>query len=626
MKRVYFTFLMLIFGLLAQAQNISVSNFYYDENDLTPRTYGTSEEDQNGNLCAIIKVRTTEKGLWTFDVGMLGVTKTEMQNASHAAEIWVWVPFGVTRITIQHEKFGLLDKWRFPCSINKGCTYVMELDTESGPVPPPSGPRQGYLLFQLDPPNAILEVDDKLWNVEADGTSMKYVDFGTYSYRVRASDYFTEVGKVTVDDPENTKIVPVKLKSNLIEVTMTVDADAEIWVNNQRKGTRTWTGKLGNGTYKIECKQAGHETTMVSKDITAEMNGETIILPVPTPIYGSLNVESTPNLATIYIDGKEMGKTPKSISQILVGQHEIKLTQDGYADHVETITVAKGERKQVKATLSNGKEIHFTCNVPNAQLEIDGQRVGFATGNYQLTYGSHSLKATADDYRDYTYTINVSESGGRSHNIQMKGISCSGTYNGHDYVDLGLPSGTLWATCNVGANVPEDYGDYFAWGETMPKGIYDWRTYKYCKGRDDQLTKYCNNPSYGYNGFTDNLTELQSSDDAATANWGSGWCMPTKTQWEELKNNTTVTWTMQNGVKGMKFTAGNGNSLFLPAAGYRFGSDLNSVGLGFCWSSSLYTDGPYVALQLYFNSDGFFIIDKFRYSGRSVRPVRSAQN
>ena len=99
----------------------------------------------------------------------------------------------------------------------------------------------------------------------------------------------------------------------------------------------------------------------------------------------------------------------------------------------------------------------------------------------------------------------------------------SGTLNGHDYVDLGLPSGTLWATCNVGAETPEGYGDYFAWGEIEPKSLYEWSTYKYCHGDFDQLTKYCQNATYGYDGYTDDLCVLLQMDDAATANWGEGW-------------------------------------------------------------------------------------------------------
>lgn len=200
------------------------------------------------------------------------------------------------------------------------------------------------------------------------------------------------------------------------------------------------------------------------------------------------------------------------------------------------------------------------------------------------------------------------------------------THNGHAYVDLGLPSGTLWATCNVGANMPEGYGDYFAWGETEPKSIYNESTYKYCNnGYGNQLTKYCNNTFFGYNGFTDNLTILLPEDDAATANWGSGWCMPTSEQWRELYQNTTHTWTTQNGVNGSLFTASNGNSLFLPAAGSRWRDELSRVGSrGYYWMSSLYTDGPISAGCFDFRSGDYYGNIDSRSTGNSVRAVRSA--
>lgn len=196
---------------------------------------------------------------------------------------------------------------------------------------------------------------------------------------------------------------------------------------------------------------------------------------------------------------------------------------------------------------------------------------------------------------------------------------------GHEYVDLGLPSGTLWATCNIGADSPEDYGYYFAWGETQPKSDYSWGTYQYCNGSANTLTKYCTNASYGYNGFTDNLTVLEASDDAATAQWGSGWRMPTQAEWQELLSNTTNVWTTQNGVNGRLFTATNGNSLFLPAAGYRGGTSLVNAGTnGGYWSSSLYSDTPYGAWSLYFHSGNCLVNDSGRNFGQSVRPVRSA--
>ena len=193
----------------------------------------------------------------------------------------------------------------------------------------------------------------------------------------------------------------------------------------------------------------------------------------------------------------------------------------------------------------------------------------------------------------------------------------------HAYIDLGLPSGLLWATCNVGSNAPEVYGDYFAWGETAPKDVYDWSTYHYCMDSSNTLTKYCNESNYGYNGFTDNLTTLEPSDDVATTNWGSDWRMPTQAEFQELLDNTTVTWTRQNGVNGQLFTAANGNSIFLPAAGFRYGGSLYDAG-GLYWSSSLSTVYTYRARLFDFYSGYYFMSSIDRSCGLSVRPVRSS--
>lgn len=207
----------------------------------------------------------------------------------------------------------------------------------------------------------------------------------------------------------------------------------------------------------------------------------------------------------------------------------------------------------------------------------------------------------------------------------------SDTPDGHEYVDLGLPSGTLWATCNIGANSPEEYGDYFAWGEIQPKTVYNWNTYKYCNGDSFKLTKYCNKSNYGNNGFTDNLTTLEPSDDAATANWGSDWCMPTEEQWDELGENTTNMWTKQNGVAGRLFTSKqNGQILFLPATGHHEDGGLINVGLfGVYWASSLSTDYPSYpsrACDCNFASSYYSMYgSSSRFLGLSVRAVRSAR-
>lgn len=192
----------------------------------------------------------------------------------------------------------------------------------------------------------------------------------------------------------------------------------------------------------------------------------------------------------------------------------------------------------------------------------------------------------------------------------------------HEYVDLGLPSGTLWATCNVGANSPEEYGDYFAWGETSPKTTYSWNNYKYCKDDNgDKFSKYNTQSEYG---SVDNKTTLDRSDDAAYQNWGSDWCMPTQAQFQELQYKCSWTWTTKNGINGYEVKGPNGNTIFLPAAGSRYVTDLNGAGSGgLYWSSSLFAGDPSGGRVLYFNSYrvGTGNWDYRRYGG-SVRPVR----
>ena len=197
----------------------------------------------------------------------------------------------------------------------------------------------------------------------------------------------------------------------------------------------------------------------------------------------------------------------------------------------------------------------------------------------------------------------------------------AGTENGHAWVDLGLPSGLKWATCNVGATFPEEYGDYFAWGETTTKETYEWSTYTLTTDGGTTFIKY---------NTTDGKTTLDLTDDAARANWGGAWRMPTDAEWQELIDNCTWTWTenyKETGIKGYEVKSKtNENSIFLPAAGFRsYGGLYNAGSYGDYWSSSLDAGDPFYALDVIFCSDYVFRggtnLSYYRYYGRSVRAV-----
>ena len=223
----------------------------------------------------------------------------------------------------------------------------------------------------------------------------------------------------------------------------------------------------------------------------------------------------------------------------------------------------------------------------------------------------------------------------------------------HEYVDLGLS--VKWATCNVGATKPEEYGDYFAWGATEPlyesgyaqenpqshwksgkTGGYncvnapyqtanttDWSSTKWTKYLGSTSSSYKDPSATNANALK---TVLDMEDDAAHVNWGGSWRMPTSAEQDELRTNCTWTWTTINGIKGYKVQSNKSGYtdrwIFLPAAGFRHGTYLYSVGfIGDYWSCSLSTDGPYYACSLYFNSGDVGWYSIYRYCGQSVRPV-----
>lgn len=184
-------------------------------------------------------------------------------------------------------------------------------------------------------------------------------------------------------------------------------------------------------------------------------------------------------------------------------------------------------------------------------------------------------------------------------------------------VDLGLS--VKWANMNVGASKPEDYGDYFAWGETKPKETYKWDTYALCNGSYSTLTKYCTS---SFRGTVDNKTKLELDDDAAHSNWGGTWRMPTIDEWNELNTNCTWTWTTQNSVKGYLVNGPNGNSIFFPAAGYHGPMGYTTGGiLGNYWSSSLNSSITDCAHKFVFKDDEHRKDFDDRDFGYSIRPV-----
>ena len=291
------------------------------------------------------------------------------------------------------------------------------------------------------------------------------------------------------------------------------------------------------------------------------------------------------------------------------------------------ITIAKGGSGADQPNSDFLFTITYMPNGGTGTMAVDTVRYGcsYTFKENAFGYASHEFVSwnTSADGKGAAYA--PAESVVVIRNItlyaQWEDKVTTGVENGYDYVDLGLPSGLKWATCNVGATKPEEYGNYYAWGETTPKTTYNWSTYKWCNGSNTNttLTKYNTDSDYG---TVDNKTVLDPEDDAAAVNWGGAWRMPTDAEWTELRTNCTWTWTTKNGVNGYEVKGTNGNSIFLPAAGFLLNYVLNGAGYdGSYWSSSLATGSPSGAWGVECVPNDVDRDFGSRFYGRSVRPV-----
>lgn len=353
MKRILAIALMLVCTLTIWAQNISVSSFRLLETDLTAINAETMERDQNLEVAALIKVVTTQTG-FSFDVGQLGVVKT----VPMPGEIWVYVPHGIKKISISHPQLGIIRDYFLPISIASARTYEMVLVTGTVETTIRQARTSQYVVFQLTPPNAFVELDGEVLQTDG-GIATKMMKFGSYNYRVQAPNYLPEAGNVTVNDPKNKHVVSVALKPNFSVVTLTVDSDAEIWVNGELKGKGSWTGNLGAGTYEFETRKQNYRSISVTRDIVASSESQTIVLQSPTPIVGEAEINSSPAMADIYIDGKKVGQTPQVISDLMIGDHQYRLVREGYVESTGVLTIRDGETSQLSATLKKKENIQL---------------------------------------------------------------------------------------------------------------------------------------------------------------------------------------------------------------------------------------------------------------------------
>ena len=301
---------------------------------------------------------------------------------------------------------------------------------------------------------AVVYIDDRM--VGRAPLKSERLPSGVHSVKIVRQMYRNYETPVTVTDGAVAELHPA-LVADFETVTFTTDKDAEIWVNEQRRGTGTWTGDLGTGSYIVECRKLNHRTTRETITVSPGMPVTRIALKAPQPIYGVLSVMSAPGNAEAWLDGKHIGQTPVYLPQTLIGSHTLKLTKSGCADWTGNVNVAEGQIAEVNATLQSGAPVTFTSNAAGAQLYLDGVLLGPANGTYDVAFGSHTAVCRVPGKSDITKTINVSQTGG-DRSVAFTSGRETITVNGVSFDMIMVEGGTftMGATSEQGSDAYKD--------------------------------------------------------------------------------------------------------------------------------------------------------------------------
>ncbi len=418
MKKLYL--FILFFSITSSLfADIAVKSFRKLDADLDARVTEPIK-DPNGDLCAIIKVVTTQTG-FSFDGGQLGIVKT----LAKASEIWVYVPFGLKRLTIYHPVLGQLRDYIIPIPIEKATVFELVLITGKVMTVVEETIESQWLVITPEPKNALIYINDEFVN---SGEYQAKLKNGTYNYRVELPLYHTEAGRLEIanekknlavtlkpafgyininSEPESnaqvfvdgklltkrtplttepiasgehtvqvikemyqptvqkikvidgqTALLNATLQPNFAELTIKAPAAASILLNNQQKGIGSWTGRLSAGIYSIESQLAKHRTAR--QDIELKIGDNRTVEMLPTPIYGSLDVVTIPLGASISIDGMDYGTTPNTINRLLIGDYTMQLNRAGYEPVSKEIKISEGTNSAfneiMKKTALNQKE------------------------------------------------------------------------------------------------------------------------------------------------------------------------------------------------------------------------------------------------------------------------------
>ena len=467
MKTKIIILMMMLMGWMGlSAQGISVTSFKPLPNDLTANLAGTQVKDQNGEVAALIKVVTTQTG-FTFEGGMAGIVKTKQE----VGEIWVYVPHGIQKITIKHPQLGVLRDYFFPCAIDAARTYEMVLASGEVRTVVTQDAGGSFLALTVEPKNASVYINGELQQIDDNGELMVMLPYGEHQYRIEANGYMNEAGVIAVGKETVTKAIRLKSALATLKINSTTPG-ADIIVNNQKRGTGSWSGSLTAGMYLIECQKPGYHSYQTSITL-AKQEEKALTIPALTAKYGSIVVSVKPIGAEVWMDGAKLGTSPGVFSNVLATKHTIEVKKAGYQTLRKTFELAEGEKNTIDGALEK-EQAAAPAPAPSGSGSGGSSRgsgSGSSSGSSSPRSSSGSLQlfpvwgitlgnTTVSDMKRLGFTVEPQSSGAnysRVHSIQFWDHSKDGVYE-TIYFPVSTTAPDLWTS--QGLNGSLSYNEY----------------------------------------------------------------------------------------------------------------------------------------------------------------------
>lgn len=460
MRKAFLLFVFCSFACCVLSQTIAVKSFKKLEGDLSAR--GNEKKlDQNGEVCAIIKVVTTASG-FVFEPDALGI----VERVEKTGESWLYVPRGAKRLTVKHGQFGVLRDYLYPLRIDGACVYELVLTTGRVKTVVEEDVGGQYFVLRVKPFDAMVYIDD-VYEASTNGAVSKFLAYGKHSWRVESKPYYhTEGGNVDISgekkieqsvtlreafgglsiastpesgaevfvdgvkvgvtpcrvervlsgehrvrvvkaqyapEERNVTVSDGKTAESLFllaamfgEIALETDSGSSIWVDDKQVGVGRWEGRLGKGVHVVEVRKPSHRTIRKSLSVEAGEH-RTEQLGIPEPIYGKLRVGSTPMDATIRINGRDYGKTPQVIPDLIIGEYELELVKEGYVGIKKKIRIEEGKMFTLEEVLADSYKVHLQTN-SGTVVHVDGEWVGMGPQTLSLKYGHHTIKGVLGGY------------------------------------------------------------------------------------------------------------------------------------------------------------------------------------------------------------------------------------